>query len=378
MKGSIIKRGNRYMGKVYNKYQKKYIYVYDLNEKECKKKVKDLIKNIELDPYNFNNTQENKNKLNMTVEEAFNMWIETKINCTKKTISDYISIKNVHFTPLLSLKIKDLNDKVIQKFYNDKLNNSNASTVHRIHKCLCAFVNYLYKRHIITTNYMDFIVLPKKEKTKHVYCSGSDYLDILNKLKECNYQLYMIVFIAGNFGLRLGEILGIPIENIDLKKNCIHITQQAIFEKGKGFCISKNLKTQTSYRTVYSTNYTSIDELKKFLVSQIIKIKKERNFNENFNLDNLLFFSKKGTVLPQNSIERYWRKFKVENNINPNLRIHDFRRYYATYLMYNNVPDKISKKLLGHSKINMTEYYQNDDDELVSNVISNIEFKIQK
>ena len=46
--------------------------------------------------------------------------------------------------------------------------------------------------------------------------------------------------------------------------------------------------------------------------------------------------------------------------------------------MYNNVPDKISKKLLGHSKINMTEYYQNDDDELVSNVISNIEFKIQK
>lgn len=38
MKGSIIKRENRYMGKVYNKYQKKYIYVYDLNEKECKKR----------------------------------------------------------------------------------------------------------------------------------------------------------------------------------------------------------------------------------------------------------------------------------------------------------------------------------------------------
>ena len=41
-------------------------------------------------------------------------------------------------------------------------------------------------------------------------------------------------------------------------------------------------------------------------------------------------------------------------------------------------PDKISKKLLGHTQINMTEYYQNDDDELVLECISGIDFKIQK
>ena len=42
------------------------------------------------------------------------------------------------------------------------------------------------------------------------------------------------------------------------------------------------------------------------------------------------------------------------------------------------MPDKISKKLLGHSKVNMTEYYQNDNEDLVSSILSNIEFKIQK
>ena len=46
--------------------------------------------------------------------------------------------------------------------------------------------------------------------------------------------------------------------------------------------------------------------------------------------------------------------------------------------MRNSVPDKISKKLLGHTQINMTEYYQNDDDELVLECISGIDFKIQK
>lgn len=43
--------------------------------------------------------------------------------------------------------------------------------------------------------------------------------------------------------------------------------------------------------------------------------------------------------------------------------------------MRNKDPDKISKKLLGHTEINMTEYYQNDD-ELVFDIISNIDFKI--
>ncbi len=378
MKGSIIKRADRYMGKVYNKYQQKYIYVYDSNERECKRKIKELVKNLELDPYNFNNMQENKDNLNMTISEVFDIWISSKINCSKSTIDDYISIRNKHLTPLLNLKIKDFNDIVIQKFYSDILKSSSSSIVHRVHKCLCAFTNYLYKKHIIATNYMDFVVLPKKEKVKHTSCSGADYLEILKKLKECNYQLYMIVLIAGNYGLRLGEILGIPLKNIDLKNASIIVEQQVIFEKGKGFCISKKLKTDTSYRTVHSTTTDSINELKIFIASQLMRIKKERQFNENFNQDNLLFFSDRGTVLPGNSVERYWRKFKKENNINPSLRIHDFRRYYATYLMYNNVPDKIAKKLLGHSKVNMTEYYQNDNDDLVSNILSNIDFKIQK
>lgn len=375
MKGSIIKRKDNYMGKAYNKYTKKYIYVYAKSEKDCKKKLKELIKNIELENYGV---LTNKSESSLTIDKAFENWLDSKIDCISKTLDDYRSIKKVHLSSILELKVKDINDKVIQNLYNNILEKSGANAVHRVNKCFRGFITSLYKRHIINTNYMDFVILPKKSKIIHTNCSGTDYLHILQLLKDSNYQLYMIVLIAGSYGLRLGEILGIPFNNINLKENYIEVTQQVTFEKGKGFYLSKQLKTSTSYRKVISTNPNINDELKSFFITQLLDTQKGRVYDPNFNSENLLFFSEKGNVLPRNSVERYWKKFKENNNINKDLRIHDFRRYYATYLMYNNVPDKISKKLLGHSKVNMTEYYQNDNDELISNIISNIDFKIQK
>lgn len=54
------------------------------------------------------------------------------------------------------------------------------------------------------------------------------------------------------------------------------------------------------------------------------------------------------------------------------MRIHDLRRYFATFLMKSNVPDKIAKSLLGHSSVNMTEYYQNNDIEIAQDYMSKI------
>ena len=38
--------------------------------------------------------------------------------------------------------------------------------------------------------------------------------------------------------------------------------------------------------------------------------------------------------------------------------------------MKSNVPDKIAKTLLGHSSVNMTEYYQNSDIEIAQDYMS--------
>lgn len=52
---------------------------------------------------------------------------------------------------------------------------------------------------------------------------------------------------------------------------------------------------------------------------------------------------------------------KKSNDINEKIRIHDLRRYFATFVMKSNIPNTVAKDILGHADINMTEYYQDDD-----------------
>ena len=378
MKGSIIKRKDgSYMGKAYNKYTKKYMYVYETNKRLCEKKLKELINKINLEKENLENELKNKDELNKSINESFDFYLDNKLNCSEDTKNDYRSIKKVHLQPILKLKVKDLNDNTIQKFYNDILKEKGKKCLLRVNKCFGAYVRWLYMKHIITSNYMDFIELPKREKVKHISCSEEYYIDVINLLKNTNYQLYMIALIAGGCGLRLGEILGLSFDLINLNESYLKVDQQVTFEKGKGYYLSKELKTEESRRKVPLLDNVK-EELTKFLAYQLYTTKKNREFNSEFNKYNLIFFTDKGNLLPSNSVDRYWRKSRKENGINEKLRIHDLRRYFATFLMRNSVPDKISKKLLGHTQINMTEYYQNDDDELVLECISGIDFKIQK
>lgn len=377
MKGTITKQEKRFKGKVYNRYLKKYMYVYATTEKECKNKLKELVKKIEYDHNNLENEINNKNDLNKTINESFDFYLNNKLNCAEDTKNDYRSIKKVHLQPILNYKVKDLNDSIIQKFYNNILKEKGKKCLLRVNKCFGAYVRWLYKKHIITSNYMDFIELPKREKVRHIYCSEDYYINVITLLKETNYQLYMIALIAGGCGLRLGEILGLSFDYINIKQGYLNVEQQVSFEKGKGYYLTKDLKTEESRRKIPLIDSVK-QELAKFTLYQANVTKKARMFDSNFNKDNLLFFAERGTILPSNSVDRYWRKFRKENNINENLRIHDLRRYFATFLMRNSVPDKISKKLLGHTQINMTEYYQNDDDALVLEFINDLDFKFQK
>lgn len=370
LKGHIKKHKDRWCGVVYNNYEKKYNYVYDKNKKTCNDKLKELIKKIEFDPYSLLTQSNNNDRINNTIDKEFDIWLNNKTNCNEDTKNDYRSIKKCHLKPILNIKIKDLNDDVIQKLYNDIIKKNGKKSIVRINRCFSCFVRYLYKKHIIKSNYMDFIELPKQEKIKHVHVKDNLLKNICENLKKEDYQLYMIVFIASSVGLRLGEVLGLDTKNIDLKNKLLKVKQQVAFEKGKGYYITEVLKTNDSKRCIPLMDQVVV-ELKKYIIFHNNEIRRIRLINPEFAKEhNLLFINSKGNCIPSNIIDRRWKTFKEKNNINPNIRIHDLRRYFATFLMKSNVPDKIAKTLLGHSSVNMTEYYQNSDIEIAQNYMS--------
>jgi len=376
LKGHIKKHKDRYCGVVYNNYQKKYNYVYDKDPKICESKLKELIKKIESTPYTLLLQSNNSDKLNNTIGKEFDIWLDSKVNCSEDTKDDYRSIKKCHLTPIINLKIKDLNDDVIQKFYNDIIAKNGKKAIVRINRCFGCFVRYLYKKHIIETNYIDFIELPKQEKIKHITVKDDMLKDICDKLKKDDYQLYMIILIASGAGLRLGEVLGLDKKYIDFDNKILFVEQQVTFQKGKGYFVSEILKTENSRRQVPILDQLEL-ELKKYIIYRDRFVQKNRIIDPNFAIDhNLLFINAKGKCMPSNTIDRRWREFRKNNNISNLVRIHDLRRYFATFLMKNNIPDKIAKSLLGHSDINMTAYYQNDDIEIAQTLMSKIDLNL--
>lgn len=90
----------------------------------------------------------------------------------------------------------------------------------------------------------------------------------------------------------------------------------------------------------------------------------------------LLICSNKLGSIAKNTVQRNWKIFREKLGYEKQIRVHDFRRFLATLLMKNNVPDAISKLQLGHSDENMTRYYQNTDEELLVNYIKNINISI--
>lgn len=380
-KSKLNKKGNKYYAFVWNKYTKKNLVVTDEDENLCLLKKEQLKYDLKTNPTKYSNSELTgiaKTKLSQNFSDAFDLWLENKNDCIEDTKEDYRSIKKNHLTPLLEMKIKDINDDIIQELYTNLLKNKTKSTLLRVHSCLRAFIKYLYKKKIINVNYMDFVTVPKKDKIKHSHCSVNDYKKILDLAKKENTELpylYMLIIITGCVGLRIGEALGIDITNIDLDKGYININQQVNFRKGQGYVILKTLKNSSSERKAPIANLEFVSkELKKYMLKRKRYINKCRKINPNFakDFENLLFINEKGGIIPTNTVDRYWREFKKKNGINPDIRIHDLRRFFANLLLKNNIPDKIGSDALGHSNLEMTKYYQDNDITVSCDYISNI------
>lgn len=380
-KNKLKKKGNKYYAFVWNKYTKKNLVVTDEDENLCLLKKEQLKYDLKTNPSKYSDSEiigKSKSKLSQTFSEAFDLWLENKNDCIEDTKEDYRSIKKNHLKPISEIKIKDINDDIIQELYTNILQSKPKSTLLRVHSCLRAFIKHLYKKKIIDVNYMDFVTVPKKDKVKHSHCSIDEYKKILDLLKKENTELpylYMLIILTGCVGLRIGEALGIDINNINIEQGYININQQVNFRKGKGYVILKTLKNSSSERKAPIANLTFVStELKQYLLKREQYIKKCRKIDPNFakGTENLLFINEKGNVIPTNTIDRYWREFKNKNGINPKIRIHDLRRFFANLLLKNNIPDKIGSDALGHSNLEMTKYYQDNDISMSCNYISNI------
>lgn len=382
-------RASIYMGK--NEYGKKvYKDIYGTTEKECNNKVIDFM-------YKKENGLLTNIKLEFkTFGEYYDDWIEKRIDIRDTTREEYISVKKCHLTPLLNIEVKKLNQVIFIKFFKDLYAKKGAKTVKKVYRMLHTFLVKIDNDYL-NTGLLRKVTLPKTFKYQPYKIKEKQYMEFVNELeKEYNSNskisyLYILLYLCGGLGLRIGEALAITYDDIDFENRTITIYKEQTRISKLGYVIQEITKTDSSIRTTAIPKFV-YDVLKKDYIKRTKLISDMKKFNITINdktvyidkdnqkkyLDTkkLLICSNKLEFVAKNTVQRNWKIFRESLGYNEQIRIHDFRRFLATLLMKNNIPDTISKLQLGHSDESMTRYYQNVDEDLLVNYIKNINLNI--
>jgi len=247
-----------------------------------------------------------KNILNMVIEN--------------KKLGDYTidSIKVTHVQKYQILRKKELNERYAAKGIAEE--DRNYATCNRELACLRHIFNIAIEWEMLKKNpVVSRVVKFDKEKSRDRTLEDEEFAGLL---RACSGHLLSIVLVALNTGMRVGEILSLKWENVNIDKRKIEIKHT---KNGEDRDIPIN----------------------GFLHKLLESMPREHVY---------LFVNRDGGKI--GSIKTAWNNTTEKAGIE-DLRFHDLRHTVATRLAQANVPESVIALILGHKRTTMTSRYIN-------------------
>ncbi len=236
--------------------------------------------------------------------------------------SDFFKGKN-----LLKLETDEIRDFL----YDD---NVTAKTRAHYLTVINSFYNFLFENDLILKTPTSTIKLPKLEKKlpEFLTIEEVDKLLNINPMKPTDYRNVAMLETLYATGLRVSELVGLEISNIDFDECTIRV-----FGKGsKERIVPMNDSAKNALR-IY------IDEYRDFLL-------KDKS-------SSYVFINNLGTKITRQGFFKILKKICRENGIDKHVSPHTLRHSFATHLLNNGADLRVIQELLGHSNITTTEIY---------------------
>ena len=171
---------------------------------------------------------------------------------------------------------------------------------------------------------------------------------MINALNDEPLKYRIIINLALDSGLRLGELMGLQWSDIDFEKSILSVTKSNQALRGKGI-FTKSPKNETSVRNV-ALSENMLTQLKEYHKWQIEQ--KELLANQ-WHDEGWLFTQWNGKPMFPSTPSHWFKKFLKRHNL-PNIAFHDLRHLSATLLISFGVPLKNVSSRLGHADIRTT------------------------
>lgn len=300
------------------------------------------------------------NKDQYTVAE----WIEKHLFVNKhgkvahSTFQSYKTIldKHIKWSDLGKMNLKDVRQIDIQEFLNAN-DTLSYSTLKKFYITLSQACESACKNALIRKNPCNGVTIPNKS-------SESKEIQILSLSQQEAYvqalkgETHELLLLTGMFtGMRLGELLALRWEFVDLDEEIIYVCESIkrvkVFDKegnGTNQLITKAPKSKSGIRTI---------PIPLFLVEMLKNIKPKTG-----DLTDYVFLTKNGNPHTARNVQKYHSRICSKAKINPvktsngieykGVSFHALRHTYATRMLENGESIKVVQDILGHKDAQTT------------------------
>ena len=285
------------------------------------------------------------NKSPNTVKEynydlaTFLKFIKIRFNLTKEDDFSMITIKDIDINTIKKITLDDIHAFLS---YLTTTYHSKAATRARKASSIRVFFNYLCaKTNLIETNPAQNLETPKLDKRLPKYLSLEDSKKLLNVTQnEDNRNMerdYAIITLFLNCGMRLSELVGININDIDFSENKMTVI-------GKG----------NKERTIY-LNKACVRAIHEYLDIR----PKDGIKTDKLNSRKALFLSERRERISKRTVQHIVDKELMAAGLDTKkYSTHKLRHTAATLMyQYGNVDIRALQEVLGHESISTTEIY---------------------
>nr|WP_154958803.1 tyrosine-type recombinase/integrase [Paenibacillus xylanexedens] len=288
----------------------------------------------------------------------YEIYLSVERNLSHKSIRAYLSDLNRLVIWLDSHVLHEVTRDNLRKYLEQLTSEQTLkdSTIKRKYICFKAFFNYLVQNGNLKESPIDgygkkFKTARRIPKTlsvneiERLLNAPEEHMKQLHTIfrKRINLRNAAIIELLYVIGIRIGELVSIDIEHIDLEERTV-----LIFGKGR------------KERLLYISSEEVIQKIKSWL-----------QVRENFEpQSDALFLNKYGHRLSIYSIEDIFSKFRDMSKVSKNSTPHYLRHSFATHLLNNGADLRSVQEILGHTNVSTTQIYTEVSVERKKDVLS--------
>lgn len=284
----------------------------------------------------------------MKIEDAIMDFIQFSLfekGLTDQTVKSYQNDLDIYFEFLKSKGIYDVKNICsdnIKEFLKIRGQNESASTIAHNLTVIKNFHKYLIKENIVKDDVSLFISRPKLQKKlpRSLSVEEVDLLLNIPLVTPFDYRNKAMLELMYGAGLRVSELVGLTMNQVDLENGMIRI-------------MGKGRKEREIPIGEYGVYY-----LRLYLEHRGELIK-------NCKAEDSLFLNNHGKQITRQGFFKILKQLLINKGLNPDVSPHTLRHSFATHLLSHGADLRSIQEMLGHSDISTTKIYTHVSDEKV-------------